>query len=257
MNTPFLYLRISPKEKTQPGFHLGIDAQRTKCLAMATVKGWTVRDEDIFIDDNFSGADGPDKRPALRTMLDRIEREENHPVIIAALDRLGRRLRLTLDLVDTITKKNDVISCNESFDTTTAIGRFQLQIFAALGELERGRAIERTIEGLDALKQRGMQWGTIPYGMQRGEMHSVTKGEKTVKRYSLVPNPAEQEVISLVKQLKDQNIGIRGIASELNARGIPTRFPNGLRQKGKTPNGKWQPTQIARILATPNSRERN
>ena len=235
-NTPFIYLRISPKEKTQPGFHLGIDAQRAKCLAMATVKGWVVLEENIFVDDNFSGAEPPEKRPGLKAMLDRLEKETGHPVIVASLDRLGRDMRLTLDLVDTITKKNALISCNETFDTTTEIGKFCLHMFAALGQLERGRAIERTREGLAALRARGMQSGTLPYGMQRGKAHLITKGDKTITRYELEPNPAEREVIELVKGLRTQGISIRGIASELNKRKIPTR------------KGEWGKTQISRIL---------
>ena len=250
-NTCFIYLRISPKEKTQPGFHLGIDAQRTKCIAMAAVKGWTVPEENIFIDDDCSGSLKREKRPGLDAMLRRIEKDKNSAVIVATVDRLSRNLKYGLGLIETITKNNAFISCMESFDTTTAIGMAMLQITLVFAELERGRAIERTTEGLAALKARDMQYGTVPYGLQRGEPQTIAKGDKTLTRYPLIPNAAEQEVVGLVKGLRGQGISIRGIAKELNRREIPTRSAGKvINHKGtmRSASGLWSKTAIVRIL---------
>jgi DNA invertase Pin-like site-specific DNA recombinase len=52
-----------------------------------------------------------------------------------------------------------VRSLTEPLDTTSAMGRFQLQLLAALAELERGLIQERTRAGLEAARARGRTGG--------------------------------------------------------------------------------------------------
>ncbi len=105
-----------------------------------------------------------------------------------------------------------------------------------------------TKSGLAALKLRGMRSGTIPYGYMLGEPLERISRRGKKRAYRLIPNPAEQDVIKLIKDLRENGVikdgqriklSIRGIVSELNDRKIPTR------------KGKWGKTQISRILAHP------
>jgi DNA invertase Pin-like site-specific DNA recombinase len=240
--TAFIYLRVSSDKQARSG--LGIAAQRERCLAMATVKGWTVPPECIFIDGSEEGGKGVTGTISERVQLDRllamIKKEPPAAVIISSLDRLGRRRKIIESLIEEIGENTDLVSCKESFDTTTAAGRFVLNIFMDLAELERDTISERTCEGIAALKARGMQYATLPYGFTRGREHEKIQsdGSKRIV-YELTPNPAEQEVIALVKGLRQKRISIKGIADELNARKIPTRK-----------NTHWHKTQIIRILNT-------
>jgi len=230
----YIYLRVSSLDQERSG--LGIAAQKERCLAMATVKGWTVPENCIFSDEGVSGT--LSERPELDRLLDAIRKQPPTAVIISSLDRLGRRRQIIQDLVEEIGRVTDLVSCKESFDTTTAAGRFVLNIFMDLAELERDQISERTTEGMASLKGRGMQCGSIPYGYQRGEGRDklLSDGKKKTV-YPLVENAAEQEVISIARNLRESGISIRGIAQELNQRGIATRT-----------NGSWQKTQIARML---------
>ena len=102
------YLRVSTEEQKDSG--LGIAAQRTKCGAMTTVKGWPA--PTFYIDESVSGKRRPTERPAMSELLAAIERKEYDVVIIAALDRLARSTRIVLDLVERFDRENvTLVSC--------------------------------------------------------------------------------------------------------------------------------------------------
>ena len=239
----FLYLRVSSNKQARSG--LGIAAQKERCLAMATVKGLTVPPECIFIDGSEESGKGVTGTISERVQLDRllaiIEKTPPAAVIISSLDRLGRRRKIIEDMIEQIGEHTDLVSCKESFDTSTATGRFVLNIFMDLAELERDTISERTTDAMAALKQSGMQYSTLPYGYARGQKHEkiLDDGSKKIV-YELTPNPAEQEVIQLVRELRQKRISFKGITDELNQRKIPTRK-----------NTHWHKTQVQRILAVP------
>jgi DNA invertase Pin-like site-specific DNA recombinase len=251
--TTYIYLRVSGNKQKLSG--LGIEAQRERCRAMATVKGWTVIEE--FIDNGITGkqetiTEASEDRPELDRLLTAIKTQKPVAVIVSSLDRLGRRRAVIEDLVQEIGRHTDLLSCKESFDTTTATGRFVLNLFMDLAELERDQIGERTQEALWALKARGMQYGAIPYGFMRGEPCIKTLRDGTEKQvFALVCNPVEQDIIHRVRLLRAEGLSINGIAKRLTADEIQPR------SAGKTINfrgsvqpgsGKWTKTQIARLL---------
>ena len=81
-------------------------------------------------------------------------------VVIWKLDRLGRSLKDLIDLVAEIqTKGANLVSLNDSIDTSTPVGRFTFNIFASLAEFEREMIRERTMAGLTAARARGRSGG--------------------------------------------------------------------------------------------------
>src|SRR5690349_16314012 len=95
------YLRVSTDEQKESG--LGIAAQRRQVRAMADVKMWPAPME--FVDDGVSGTKDVEKRPELQRLMTAVEAGEVDVVIIASLDRLGRKTRLILTLVDDLARR--------------------------------------------------------------------------------------------------------------------------------------------------------
>src|SRR5712675_165361 len=90
------YIRVSTEDQAESG--LGMDAQRTRCKAMAQVKGWL--EPTFYIDDGISGTKPVSKRPGLKQMVEDITEGKINAVIIPSLDRLGRTARIIINLVE-------------------------------------------------------------------------------------------------------------------------------------------------------------
>ena len=76
-----------------------------------------------------------------------------------------------------------VRSLTEPIDTTSAMGRFQLQLLGALAELERGLIQERTRAGREAARARGRTGGRPPAVTKRtlaAALAMLERGELTM-----------------------------------------------------------------------------
>ena len=81
-------------------------------------------------------------------------------LVVWRLDRLGRSLQHLIDVIAGLQQREIAFrSLRESIDTTTATGRLQLHLFAALAEFERELIRERSTAGRDAARARGRQGG--------------------------------------------------------------------------------------------------
>jgi DNA invertase Pin-like site-specific DNA recombinase len=95
-----------------------------------------------------------DDRPGLNDMLKILRKGDT--VVIYKTDRIFRSLKNMIDLVE---KFNAIDvhfqSLSEpAFDTTSANGKFLIQIFGAVAEFERNLISERTKFGLDNARKR-------------------------------------------------------------------------------------------------------
>jgi site-specific DNA recombinase len=217
-----IYLRVSTEEQATAGY--GLDVQRDRCLAMATVKGWQVEPIHIYADEGLSGTKDATGRPALAALLAAVEIGNVDAVIVLSFDRLGRKTRIVLDLVDRLSASGcQLVSCKESLDTSTPAGSFVLTIFAALAQLERDTIVERTTSGRNARgKKDGEKGGRLPFGYVR-----------TPEGISV-----DLDRAALVKRIfRRRNAGatLRAIAGDL-----PGPGPRG---------GRWHPSSVAEVLA--------
>lgn len=81
-------------------------------------------------------------------------------VTVYKLDRLARSLRDLLQLLDTIEQRGAAFrSLTEHIDTATPAGRMLMQMLGAVAEFERGIIRERSLAGIAAAKDRGVQLG--------------------------------------------------------------------------------------------------
>lgn len=130
--------------------------------------------QQIFQEKISSGKE----RPQLLKMLEMLR--EGDTVVVYKLDRLGRSLRELVNLIAQLEeRKIEFISLKDAIDTSTAQGRFFLNIFASLAEFERDIIRERIRAGLSAARARGRMGGK-----KRGlSPDAIKKAETAVMLY--------------------------------------------------------------------------
>lgn len=110
-------------------------------------------------------------RPGLEAVLASLRAGDI--VVVKSLDRLARSVRDALDIVDELERRRAHLQILDlAVDTTTPMGRFMLQLFAAVAELERGQIRVRQAEGIAAAKQRGTHLGR-PVSLSPDQVQAV------------------------------------------------------------------------------------
>ena len=188
------YVRVSTEEQAREG--LSLDAQEEKIRAYCTAKGWRL--VRIYRDEGFSGKDL--NRPGLQSLIQDLRNNGIEAVVVAKLDRLTRSVRDLGYLIDDLFDGVALASVEESLDTTTAGGRFVLNILGAVAQWERETIAERTRNTLRFKRERGEWVGRIPYGFKIGP-----DGR-------LVEDPEEIKNIQQMKRLRRRGRSYREIA---------------------------------------------
>lgn len=156
--TVALYCRVSTDEQAQQGF--SIDHQRERLIAYCHSQGWD--DYRLYIDDGYTGTNLD--RPELSRMLQHIEGGQIQTVVVYKLDRLSRRQKDALYLLEDVFDRRGCSfkSATEPFDTSTPLGKAMLGILAVFAQLERDTIIERTTSGRRTRIRRGLWYGGRP-----------------------------------------------------------------------------------------------
>ena len=143
-----IYARVSTSEQT-------CDNQLIELRRYVEARGWTGTE---FVDSGVSGA--KDRRPALDALLKEAKRRRFDALVVWRLDRLGRNLKHLVTLLEDVQAVGIAfVSLNEGIDCTTAAGRLQLHVLAALAEFERARIAERVRAGLARVRASGKRLG--------------------------------------------------------------------------------------------------
>jgi DNA invertase Pin-like site-specific DNA recombinase len=98
-------------------------------------------------------------RPELARLLDQLRRDD--VVVVTRLDRLARSTSNLLEIAEAIrAKEAGLLSLAEPWaDTTSPAGRMVLTVFAGIAEFERELIRQRTDEGRQAARKRGVSFG--------------------------------------------------------------------------------------------------
>lgn len=205
-----VYLRVSTEEQAQGN---GLEAQRRQCLARAEVKGWTPVCE--FADEGISGTRGESGRPGFAALMDATRSGAVNVVIIAALDRLGRRGAETAMLVESLFNDGvQVVSCKEDLDTSSPMGIAMLGIIATFARLERDTIVGRTTAGRNVRGTRdGERGGRVPLGYRR-----IFRDGKAV---GVEVDHDGAAVVRRILGMRGAGMTLRAIADTLNADGVP------------------------------------
>lgn len=208
-----VYTRVSTSEQAMEGY--SIEEQERMCKAAIVSKGWEYI--GTYSDPGISGRTMD--RLGLQKMIRAIERGEIQAVVIYKLDRLSRKQRDTMTIIEDIFLENDVdlVSLNETLDTSTPWGRAMIGILSSFNQMESENIQMRTAMGKEAKATKGGYAGGKP-----------PLGYKSVNG-ELVVVEEEAEVVRLIYKLRKDGMTMVNIAEELNRRGLKTKQGNEFR----------------------------
>ncbi|MFC4102934.1 recombinase family protein [Paenibacillus xanthanilyticus] len=155
-----IYIRVSTLEQVE-GYSL--DVQKDRLIAFCKAQGW--EEPEIFMDDGYTGTNM--NRPALKRMIRQIEDGRINAVIVHKLDRLGRKQKDVMHLLEDVFERHSVVfkSATEPFDTSTSFGKAMIGVLSVFAQLERDMIVERTTNGRrEKVKQGKWPGGRVPFG---------------------------------------------------------------------------------------------
>ncbi|MDR2866458.1 MAG: recombinase family protein [Methanomassiliicoccaceae archaeon] len=213
-----IYARVSTDEQASEGF--SIDAQLEMLRAYAgSQDGWTVQDE--YVDEGRSGRN--DRRPEYRRMMQDSNIRNWDAVLVLKMDRIHRNSRNFMKMMDFLKKHGkEFVSSTESLDTSTAMGRFVIDMIQRIAQLESEQIGERTRFGMrekaESLRDKeGPSDGVMGFAPPFG--YAMDAG-------SLVADEAELEVAKDIFKWYLEGMTVDGICYRLNRSGISTRRSN-------------------------------
>ncbi|MCK5772573.1 MAG: recombinase family protein [Thermoplasmata archaeon] len=218
-----IYCRVSTEDQAKEGYSLSAQEDRLKSYCNA--KEWII--EKLYIDDGYSGR--TDDRPAYSMMME--EKDQWDVMVVLKMDRIHRNSKnFTLMMEGLKREGKEFTSMQESFDTTTAMGRFVMDIIQRIAQLESEQIGERVYIGMrqKAIEGKGILGFNIPFGYCR-------------ENEELIVNIGEAENVKLMFRSYMSGDSLRGICRILEEKSIQTK-------KGSL---HWDPKTVSRILSNP------
>ena len=213
------YYRVSTARQGLSG--LGLEAQQEAVRAHLNGGAWQLVAEVVEIESGKRN-----DRPKLAEAL-RLCRMHGATLIIAKLDRLAHNVAFISNLMESGVEFTAV-------DLPQA-NRLTVHILAAVAEHEAAMISARTKAALGAAKVRGTKLGgdrgNFADVRDRGNAVSVAvRGGNANKRAA--------DLAPMIRDLQAGGASLRGVAADLNAKGIPTAR-----------GGSWSAVQVQRVLA--------
>ena len=201
------YIRVSTEKQADHG--VSLEAQEAKIRAMAVVQGADLAEAIVDAGESAKSLN----RPGMERLLAMVDAGAVDVVIIAKLDRLTRSVADLAELLKRFERRGvSLVSVADSLDTRSAAGRLVLNIMVSVSQWEREAIGERTRDAMSHKRAKGERVGTIPFGFRMAEDGTL-----------LEEDPAEQDVLRRIRQLKAAGRTMREIADELNRQGYVTR----------------------------------
>ena len=151
-------------------------------------------------------ASGAKSRPMLEKLVQ--ELQSGDTLVVAALDRLGRRTSEILLLVEDLERRGVILrSIRESIDFGSIAGRLVCQILISVSEMEKKIIGERTRLALAAKKKMGIVGGRRPkYSPQQVEQVKTLRSQGVkLKDISASTGISMSRVYQLTKQIGGSN----------------------------------------------------
>jgi DNA invertase Pin-like site-specific DNA recombinase len=144
-------------------------------------------------------------RPELTKMIACLR--EGDVVVVQKLDRLGRSLIDLIKIVDGFREKGvGFISLNDSFDTTTAQGKFIFQVVGAFAELERNMILERVNDGIKNARAKGKMHGRPATLKNEKEKTMFTLGVQAGMHWTELAKKFKMSRNSVYRMMRDMKL---------------------------------------------------
>ncbi len=217
-----IYTRVSTEDQAKEGFSL--HAQRDRLEAFCKARDWEIA--ATYVDDGHSGRDI--RRPAYQRMLE--ERARWDTILVIKMDRIHRNSRHFMEMMESLGEwGKDFVSATESLDTTTAMGRFVMDIIQRIAQLESEQIGERVYMGMSQKAKVGP--GLLGFPSPLG--YDLREGR-------LLVNETEAAVVREIFSMSLDGKTMEDIARVLNAR-----------HRGTKSGRDWAPIKVYRILHNP------
>jgi site-specific DNA recombinase len=233
-----IYTRKSSEEGLEMSFN-SLDAQREACQAFIISQreeGWRALPA-LFDDGGYSG--GSMERPALKRLLEEVERGRIDTIVVYKVDRLTRSLADFAKIVEALDARGvSFVSVTQQFNTTSSMGRLTLNVLLSFAQFEREVTGERIRDKIAASKHKGM-WmgGRVPLGYD-------------VKHRHLVVNQEGAELVNYVYRQYLELGSVSRLKADLDRQGIKSKeriSVTGVRSGGVS----FFPGALYSILANP------
>lgn len=216
------YIRVSTEEQVKEGVSLA--AQKDRVTAYAVAKDLDL--VEVVADEGLSGKNL--KRPGLEKVLGMCHGGEVDNVIVWRLDRLTRRTRDLLSLVEDVflARGVELHSVVESLDTSSPHGRFVLTLLGGLAQMERELIGDRTRAALAYKRERMQPTSHPPLGF-------TSKGANQ----PMTADPGELSTVRRILASHESGKSLAAIARQLNASRTPTKR-----------GGRWFASTVSNVV---------
>lgn len=189
------YLRVSSRKKTGKQ---KTDSQRLELSKY--IKTHSVKPVKWFEDFKTGRTT---KRNALQQIIADCRSGRCDQLIMYKLDRLSRNCRQTLELVEDLIAHGVQIVCVSqglTFDDSP-MGKFTLQIWAAVSELESNHISERTKAGLAVARSNGKRLGAAPDKAKRNNIARMKDKGLSLRAMAQATGTTRQSVHAMLKRI--------------------------------------------------------
>ncbi len=224
-----IYTRKSVDEGLDAAY-TSLDAQRQFCedyIARQEMLGWVVLPER-YDDGGYTGANM--KRPAMQRLLADVDAGKIDVIVVYKVDRLSRSLVDFANLSARLEQKGvSFVLVTQNVDTTTTMGRMQLNLLMTFAQYEREMSSDRVRDKINSMRSKGM-WtgGSIPYGY-------------VVENRQLIKSPTEAPIVERIFNSYLETGSPLFVARALNKDGVPRRGSTTL----------WTTQRVNNILRAP------